>query len=388
MYYSIVTKQVAETKTTTAIDSSDKGNSMKDSRKAITALIRGKPTRPVVAPLWDGIFAAGILGKRYPSQVTTEESLQVADMCGFDPILRLSADRLWNPVSSLQMETRTEQHGKMLHRISKFACPAGTLELISNEPTHTSGTCFKDGSQYEGIHDIIEWYFREILNHHEVMLAQARILAERYGNRACVCVTWLTPFELSFLAYPNIIMLYLDNRERHHELMELHMELIKLIVRVAAKAGFDGYHTAGPPVELVGESLYDEVASSYLDRIREVVHKAGMWFSFHNCGHIRRLLEQGTYNRVRPDMFETLAPPPMGELENLRWAREQLDPQICTRGNMDLEFLKTASPAEIARRSAEILEETSGYRHIVGTADEILAGTPIENVRAMIDGVL
>ena len=87
-------------------------------------------------------------------------------------------------------------------------------------------------------------------------------------------------------------------------------------------------------------------------------------------------------------MFETLAPPPMGELEDLGWARKQLDPGICTRGNMDLEFLKTSTPAEIASRSAQILKETSGYRHIVGTADEILAGTPLENVKAMADSAL
>ena len=361
---------------------------MKDSREAVQTMIEGDPVRPVVAPLWDGIFAAGVVGKSYASEVTRDEILHVADICGFDPILRLGADLLWSPVAALQMETRTEQDGDLRRHISKFSCPAGTIELVSNEPRHTSGTCISDGTKSENIYEIIEWYFREILDHQRVLLARAKDLAKEYGGKTSLCVGWLTPFELFFLAYPGIIMLYLDNRERHHELMELHLELIEVILRVTSNAGWDGYHTAGPPVELMGEKLYDEVAASYLERVRVMAHDAGMWFSFHNCGHIRGLLEKGTYNRVRPDMFETLAPPPMGELDDLRWARKQLSPDICTRGNMDLEFLKNATPDEISRRAAAIIRETDGYRHIVGTADEILAGTPVENVKAMVEGAL
>ncbi len=51
-----------------------------------------------------------------------------------------------------------------------------------------------------------------------------------------------------------------------------------------------------------------------------------------------------------------------------------------------MEFLKNAPPADIARRASQILDETAGYRHLVATADEILAHTPVENVRAMVQG--
>jgi len=359
---------------------------MKDTREAVNALIRGRPFRTVVAPLWDGIFAAGVVAKEYASDVTTDELLDVADLCGFDPILRLGSDLLWAPVESLRVETKTEQNGETRRHTSRFSCPAGEVELVAEEPRKTSATCTKDGTRSEDLYEVIEWYIREILDNANVMREQAVKLAGKYGGEACLCTGWMTPFELSFLAYPHIITLYLDNRERHHELMELQMELISLILDVTAKAGFDGYHTAGPPIELIGDKLYDEVATSYLERIREIAHEKGMWFSFHNCGHIRRLLEKGTYNRVMPDMFETLAPPPMGELDDLRWAREKFDSAICTRGNFDLEFLKTGDPRDISARSAEILRETSGYRHIVGTADEILSGTPVENVQAMVEG--
>jgi len=359
-----------------------------DSRRAICAMMEGKPIRPVAAPIWESVFACGVVGKRYASDVTADDLMKVAEICGFDPILRLNADALWADLPQLQMETQTESRGELRRHVSRFACPAGAMEIIADEPLKTSATCTRDGTHCDRIYDIIEWYYRQILDAPQALGAKAKELAGKYRSRSCLFVGWMTPFELSFLAYPSVILTYLDNTERHHELMELHMELVKLIIRTVAEAGWDGFYTAGPPVELIGMKLYEELATSYLRRISEAVHEAGMWFNFHNCGHIRKLLVDGTYNHVGLDLFETLAPPPMGELDDLRWAREQLDESICTRGNMDLEFLKNAAPEDIARRAAEILRETAGYRHMVGTADDILADTPIENVRAMVAGAM
>jgi hypothetical protein len=361
---------------------------VKDSRTAINAMITGKSVRPVVAPLWDGIFAAPILGKEYASDVSLDEILEVAELCGFDPILRIGAPALWANVDSLKMESRTERTNGLRRSYSTFTCPVGTITMIGEEPKVTSGTCIKDGTDNPKIYDIIEWYFNEAMSHRDKMLTEARRYVAKYGKRAHLQVGWMTPVELSFMAYPNIITTYLDNRERHHELMELHIELTKVVAEICAAAGFDCLYTSGPPIELVGHNLYEEMGLSYLIRVRKIIKDAGLLFTFHNCGHIKRLLKEGAYNRLLPDMLETLAPPSMGELDDLRWARKQLDTHICTRGNIDLEFVKTAKPSQIAKRAAEILQETKGYSHIVSGADELLANTPIENVKAMVEGAM
>jgi len=84
-------------------------------------------------------------------------------------------------------------------------------------------------------------------------------------------------------------------------------------------------------------------------------------------------------------LLETLAPPPTGNIEDLRWAREQIDPDITTKGNLDLGLLRDGTPAEIAEATRAIVDATSGYRHWVGTADAVLCGTPIENMQAMVE---
>lgn len=359
---------------------------MKDSREAINAMVRGEPIRPVVAPLWDGIFGAALVGKQYASDVTLDEKLEVAELCGFDPIFQLDPGMLWAGVEALQAQARVEHDGDMRVVSSTLRTPAGTISVVSREPPHAGPTCIRDATGSEVVYDVLEWFDNKVLGHRDLMLAEAKKVAAKYGGRAALGAGWMTPFELSFMAYPTVITSYLDHRDRHRELMELHMAVVNTIMGVVSEAGWDGFSTAGPPIELVGMNMYEEVAVPYLIRYREMAHEHGLWFRFHNCGHIRGLLEAGTYNRIRPDIFETLAPPPMGELDDLRWARKQLDPAICTRGNMDLEFLKHAAPADVARRAKQILDETAGYKHLVATTDEILAHTPVENVRALVEG--
>ena len=40
---------------------------------------------------------------------------------------------------------------------------------------------------------------------------------------------------------------------------------------------------------------------------------------------------------------------------------------------------------EVREATLYVIEATSGYRHMVGTGDDVYFGTPIENVKAIVD---
>lgn len=67
----------------------------------------------------------------------------------------------------------------------------------------------------------------------------------------------------------------------------------------------------------------------------------------------------------------------------------KLDSAICTRGNLGLDLLLTASPAEILDRSVRILEtaQRMGRKHILAASDYLFYDTPAENVHAMCEAV-
>jgi len=83
-------------------------------------------------------------------------------------------------------------------------------------------------------------------------------------------------------------------------------------------------------------------------------------------------------------VLETFAPPPTGDITDLRWARERVDPEITTKGNLDIGLLREGTPDEVAQATRDIVEATAGYRHWVGTGDAVLGGTPVENMWAMV----
>ena len=63
------------------------------------------------------------------------------------------------------------------------------------------------------------------------------------------------------------------------------------------------------------------------------------------------------------------------------------EPRICLLGNLDqVDFLKTATPAEVDARTRETLRlGKPGGRYIFSTSDYLEIGTPRENVVAMIE---
>jgi len=96
-------------------------------------------------------------------------------------------------------------------------------------------------------------------------------------------------------------------------------------------------------------------------------------------------VELGFYNELKPDVFETMSEPPVGDLPSLRWARERLDPAIATKGNIPLNVLLEGTPDDVRREVRRVREQTAGWRHVVGLSDDVLKGTPLENARAFAD---
>ena len=93
--------------------------------------------------------------------------------------------------------------------------------------------------------------------------------------------------------------------------------------------------------------------------------------------------DEPTRSPFRP-CFDAAHQAPYGEIDDLRQARQALHPDICTRGNLDTEIMRSGTPQQIVETVTSIIDATWGYRHIVGLADSLLWGTPIDNVRCMV----
>jgi len=133
-----------------------------------------------------------------------------------------------------------------------------------------------------------------------------------------------------------------------------------------------------------GPDYFREFVQPYEKRVIDAIHAAGKFSVYHNCGCAKRLY--ANYRELGMTVWETVSEPPRGD-NSLAEAKVALGDKICLLGNLDqVDFLKRATPAEVAAKTREIVTiGKPGGRYIFSTSDYLEKNTPRENVVAMIE---
>jgi uroporphyrinogen-III decarboxylase len=134
---------------------------------------------------------------------------------------------------------------------------------------------------------------------------------------------------------------------------------------------------------LIGQKFFDANILPYEKRLVDAIHEAGSFTVYHNCGRAVGLLP--SYLLLGMTAWETVAEPPQGD-NNLEQAKKAVGDRITLIGNLDqVDFLKTATPAEVEKRTRNLVETGKpGGRYIFACSDYLEPNTPHENVKAMV----
>ncbi len=145
--------------------------------------------------------------------------------------------------------------------------------------------------------------------------------------------------------------------------------------------GIQGHMAGGMTT---GPDFFRQFVQPYEKQVVDAIHAAGGFSVYHNCGCARSLY--GNYRELGMTVWETVSEPPRGD-NHLAEAKKILGDEICLLGNLDqVDFLKRATPQEVAARTREIMRAGKpGGRYIFSTSDFLEKGTPRENVAAMIE---
>ena len=165
--------------------------------------------------------------------------------------------------------------------------------------------------------------------------------------------------------------------------MEALSEASLLVMGAAMAEGIDFMSDSSYGLEMTSPALFAAMDIPWIRRFADWTHGRGGLFWYHNCGHTRRLILDGTFNTLGADVIETVAPPPEGDNE-LAESRRALDPRICSKGNLNLRLLRDGTPEEIAAGVRAMARAVRGSAHILSTADAVLEGTPPENFIAFV----
>ena len=124
-------------------------------------------------------------------------------------------------------------------------------------------------------------------------------------------------------------------------------------------------------------------------RLFQWIRQANRLSWLHTCGKMNRLIFDGAYDRdqMGVDVLESFSGPPLGDVENLRAARARVGNGITTRGGINVGELFSDTAAQIRARARYVLDSTTGFRHMIGDTDCQFPGTPVENLRAVVETV-
>lgn len=231
-------------------------------------------------------------------------------------------------------------------------------------------------------HEKLQLVCQQIEGREAQIRAEYRQWRQRVGEGGVIVIGHPNPSWLAMqIGQASMILHWCDHNEAYRRSMDAIFQASLFVFEIAMEEGIDFMSASGMGMEMTSPSLFREMDVPILRAYTDWVHQRDGLFWYHNCGMIRELVGEGLIDQTRTDVFETMAPPPTGDLD-LADGRRRIDPAICTKGNFDLGLLRYGTPGEIEVATREMVLATRGYAHIHSTSDGVFSGTPPENMIA------
>lgn len=312
------------------------------------------------------------------------EQIMMAEHFKWDPLFLGAIDFQPKNKNCRVIETREAMPNGITRITSTIHTPYGDLTQIMDNNGETMGLV-KDYLQDDEDFKKMTWYTKELMDYdEEAALAQGRKIVAAVGDKGMIG-TWVGT---SAKCMEDIALMFyheMDYEEEFEELVEARKELQKKQLATYRKAGFDYLFFIIPGTEWVSPSFFKKWMYDEIGEIITNWRASGGFTVWHTCGLEKVFMEHGFYQELKPDIFETLSEPPVGNLPSLAWGRQQLPPEIITKGNVPLDVALQGTPEQIRDRVRYVKEATKGYRHIIGFSDNVLDNTPYENLKAFVD---
>lgn len=331
-------------------------------------------------------FDCKLAGKEWSSEGTLSDTIHAYEIVECDAFFNIGLPAFDGIVPELTWKNEVKVEGKKRITNRWLKTPYGELHFQFHEQKRLGVTPIQYPITIDDGLDKVLWYAEQHLK--AIPYIQEILSPNIKEARLCgpVSIQWnIQPFELFGLAtVVDLVMYAMINPQTFRRACDLVRQVNIELIKEVFRCGADFIFLGGPGVELASPKIYEEYLIPDSQAITRAVHNLGGLVYSHICSPIEPFLSKGYYNQMGIDLFETLSPPPVGNVENLAQARSVLDPQICTRGNIGLDVLLNGGIEDIKKVTIAILEATSGSKHIVGASDYLPYDIPLENVKTVI----
>ncbi|NLW56284.1 MAG: hypothetical protein GX050_06680 [Firmicutes bacterium] len=372
---------------------------MTSRERILTVLGGGIPDRVPV-----GLFVQEeYLGWFFPEKKKVDrvkDAVECAQILGFDLLVRDRAFEsphfMKRSYTNWEVNESTKKDKGNFYRIFEIATPDGVLKQVEVGPYDertgsgihlaTIEYLIKDEKDLEIFQKYIPRIDRETV---AAMKERASFSRELIGDLGISAPwSWGGVFNQA-ATYRNVQDLLMDayiNPGFYQSYMETMTDLIIEFNSALAEAEFDCIGIQGNIANsaMVGPDYFEQFILPYEKKLVDTIKGAGKFTLYHNCGKAQVL--QNSYVKLGIDMWETVAAPPQGD-NDLKEAKAKIGDKLTLSGNLDqVDFLKRASLKEVEEKVTEIMHiGKPGGRYIFAASDFLEQGTPLENVKKVIE---
>lgn len=225
---------------------------------------------------------------------------------------------------------------------------------------------------------------RELRTCREAMTAHFAAMRREVGDGGLLTVFVPQPLEMFFLVlHDGMVMHYLDWPDTYAAAMVEVEATAHMVIDCAADAGADMIMFGGAGTEIFSPDMIEQhivrPGAGYVAHCQE----RGLYSLMHCCGRTRIFLERGWFDRLRPTIFESFTPEPLGDIASPPAAAARLPEQTFFKGGLSLDRLLRGNPAEAYAAAESALADFGQRRFILAGSCAILTGTPLENLQAV-----
>jgi len=208
------------------------------------------------------------------------------------------------------------------------------------------------------------------------------------GINAPWCAGGVFNMVTTFINIQNMLMDAIIDNEYYDAYMRFFADILCEDVRCYVESDYDVIGMQGNMANgaLMSGTYFEQYILPYEQRAIRIANEGNKPVLYHNCGCAKNLLP--VYKKLGIKIYETIAAPPEGDsdLKEVKDLYAGTDIVLC--GTFDqVNFLKKGKPEEIYKKAGEIMQiGKQGGNYIFAASDYIEQNTPLENVKAMLEG--
>ncbi len=166
-------------------------------------------------------------------------------------------------------------------------------------------------------------------------------------------------------------------RESAHRVLEYVSNFLIAFAHTLVDSGATAICIGDPTAtgEILGPRMFDEYAVTYLNKVIDGIHAAGVPVLVHICGEMKAV--KPSIPLLHADAISTDA------FVNLKLLKQEY-PQLTTMGNLSTILLESGNPEKVSRRTETLVRDRID---IISPACGLSTATTIAAIRAMTDTV-